>query len=239
MEFKEFKKIPRFSREIIVTEKIDGSNGQIFIYSPKDKLRFPFSDESNIPSQDFIDGFCIYVHPENPHVDEEDKLYLFAGSRNRWLKIGKQSDNHGFASWVKEHGAELVMLGEGRHFGEWYGKGINRGYGLEGKRFALFNVSKWHDKRLEKRLIKVDEKTGEQTFTEVAPDCCEVVPILWEGIFDTHQINMSIHLLKANGSYAVLGYMNPEGICVYHTASGQYFKKYILNDEKHKGEKSF
>jgi hypothetical protein len=108
MEFKDFRKIPRLSREIILSEKLDGSNGQIFIYSTKDKLRFPFSDESNIPSQDFIDEYCVYIHPENPHVEEDDKLYLFAGSRNRWLKIGKQNDNYGFASWVKEHGAELV-----------------------------------------------------------------------------------------------------------------------------------
>jgi hypothetical protein len=30
-EFKEFKKIPRLSREIIITEKIDGTNGVIYI----------------------------------------------------------------------------------------------------------------------------------------------------------------------------------------------------------------
>jgi hypothetical protein len=233
MRFVEFKKIPRLSRDVIISEKLDGSNAQVFIYS-KNKLRFPFSDESNICSQDFIDEYCVYVHPENPHVDEEDKFYLFAGSRNRWLKIGKQSDNHGFASWVKEHGAELVMLGEGRHFGEWYGKGINRGYGLEGKRFALFNVSKWHDKRLEKRLINVDEKTGEQTFTEVAPDCCEVVPILYQGDFCTQTINGVLDILKTVGSKAVPGYNLPEGIVILHTASNHLYKKTIENDQKPK-----
>jgi hypothetical protein len=235
MEFKEFKKIPRLSREIIISEKIDGSNGQIFIYSPKDKLRFPFSDERDIPSQEFIDEYCVYIHPENPHVEEDDKLYLFAGSRNRWLKIGKQSDNHGFASWVKEHGAELVMLGEGRHYGEYYGKSIQRGYGLDHKRFALFNVSKWHDKRLEKRLISVNEKTGEETYTEVAPDCCEVVPILYEGEFCTETINGVLGILKTVGSKAVPGFMKPEGICIFHTAAGQYFKKTIENDSQPKG----
>jgi len=235
MEFKDFRKIPRLSREIIISEKLDGSNGQIFIYSTKNKLRFPFSDESNIPSQDFIDEYCVYIHPENPHVEEDDKLFLFAGSRNRWLKIGKQNDNHGFASWVKEHGAELVMLGEGRHYGEYYGKSIQRGYGLDHKRFALFNVSKWHDKRLEKRLISVDEKTGEETYTEVAPDCCEVVPILYEGMFDTEVIDASIEGLKRNGSKAVPGYFDAEGICVFHTAAGQYFKKTLVGDDKPKG----
>ena len=235
MEFKDFRKIPRLSREIIISEKLDGSNGQIFIYSTKNKLRFPFSDESNIPSQDFIDEYCVYIHPENPHVEEDDKLYLFAGSRNRWLKIGKQSDNHGFASWVKEHGAELVMLGEGRHYGEYYGKSIQRGYGLDHKRFALFNVSKWHDKLSEKRLISVDEKTGEETYTEVAPDCCEVVPILYEGMFDTEVIDASIEGLKRNGSKAVPGYFDAEGVVIYHCAAGQYFKKTLVGDDKPKG----
>ena len=76
MDFVDFRKIPRFSREVLVSEKIDGSNGQIFIYSKANKLKFPFSDESNICSEDFIDEYCVYVHPENPHVDEEDKIYL-------------------------------------------------------------------------------------------------------------------------------------------------------------------
>ena len=30
-EFQEFRKIPRLSREIIITEKIDGTNGLIYI----------------------------------------------------------------------------------------------------------------------------------------------------------------------------------------------------------------
>ena len=237
MDFVDFRKIPRFSREVLVSEKIDGSNGQIFIYSKANKLKFPFSDESNICSEDFIDEYCVYVHPENPHVDEEDKIYLFAGSRNRWLKIGKQSDNHGFASWVKEHGAELVMLGEGRYFGEFYGKGIQQTYGLDHKRFALFNVSKWHDARLEKRLISVNEQTGEETYTEVAPNCCEVVPILYEGMFDTQVIEYYLDKLAREGSRAVPGYLDAEGMCIFHTASGHYYKKTLQNDEKHKGEK--
>ena len=30
-EFQEFKKIPRLSRDIIITEKLDGTNGVIYI----------------------------------------------------------------------------------------------------------------------------------------------------------------------------------------------------------------
>jgi hypothetical protein len=221
MEFKEFKKIPRFSREIIVTEKIDGSNGQIFIYDSDDELRFPYIDESNIPSKAFIQEYSLA---------EKDGLYLFAGSRNRWLKCGGKNDNHAFAFWVVQNAEELFQLGPGRHYGEWYGKGIQRGYGLEEKRFSLFNVSKW---------VSMDVSDSYQSLKlnqQYCPKCCEVVPILYEGLIDTEVINTVLDNLRKGGSYAVPQFMNPEGIVIFHTASGQYFKKTIENDEKHKGE---
>jgi hypothetical protein len=59
MQFQEFRKIPRFSREVLVTEKIDGSNGQIFIYNSEIELLFPYSDETNIPSKKFINEYCL------------------------------------------------------------------------------------------------------------------------------------------------------------------------------------
>jgi len=223
MKFIEFKKIPRLSRDIIISEKLDGSNGQIVVMT-KEKIILE-CEKCDYTSDDFIEKFCLYIHPENPHVEESDKLYLFAASRNRWLTTGKQNDNHAFAYWVQEHGAELVMLGEGRHFGEWYGKGIQRGYGLEEKRFALFNVSKWQNRGL--RLI--DDKQ------QYAPVPCEVVPILYDGPFDTNCIDRTIAELALEGSVAVPGYMNPEGICIYHTAAGQYFKKTLVGDDKPKG----
>jgi len=36
------------------------------------------------------------------------------------------------------------------------------------------------------------------------------------------------------GSYIVKGFMNPEGIIIYHKASGQLFKKTVIDDEKPK-----
>lgn len=221
MKFVEFKKIPRLSREVLVTEKIDGSNGQIVILN-REKIIHE-CEGCDYTSQDFIDNYCLYIHPENPHVDEEDKLYVFAASRNRWLQIGKQTDNNAFATWVKENALELIKLGEGRHFGEYYGKGINRGYGLDHKRFALFNVSKWSNQN--EPLIE---------WQSYCPKCCEVVPTLYVGDFDTNVINAKITELKTLGSRAVPGYFNAEGICIFHTAAGQYFKKTIENDEKPK-----
>jgi len=230
MEFKEFKKIPRLSRDIIVTEKIDGSNGQICITDfsmDEDYCDRVFIDNEttsitlNSLGYDFVNNFCL----GKKQLSEYHYLYMFAGSRNRWLQIGKQTDNMAFATWVKENAEQLFELGKGCHYGEWYGKGIQRGYGLEEKRFALFNVSKWQNKN----LPLVDEKQ------KYPPSCCEVVPILYEGEFCTETINVVLGFLIVAGSRAVPGYMNPEGIVVFHTASGQYFKKTILNDEKPKG----
>lgn len=170
-EFHGFNKIARLSREIICTEKIDGTNGLIYI-----------DENSNI----------------------------FAGSRNRWLN--EHSDNHGFYHWVIGNKEELLKLGKGYHYGELWGKGINRGYGLEEKRFSLFNTSRWTD-------------------DNVRPKCCYVVPILYDGEFDTERIARVLLALQETGSYASPGFTDPEGIIIYHTVANIYFKKTILNDE--------
>lgn len=173
-DFIPFPKIPRLSREIIVTEKIDGTNSQVFI--------------------------------------GEDGT-IMAGSRNRWLTI--EQDNFGFARWVAEHEAELRALGPGRHFGEWWGSGIQRGYGLEKgeKRFSLFNVSRWDEAR---------------------PACCGVVPTLYRGEFDQQEITLALEYLRANGSVASPGFMKPEGIIVFHVAANMGFKKTLEKDEEPK-----
>lgn len=175
--FAPFPKIARLSREIIITEKIDGTNAQILI------------------------------------TDEGEVL---AGSRNRWLTPGKQ-DNFGFAAWVEANREELLKLGPGRHFGEWWGCGIQRGYGLAEKRFSLFNVAKWAD-------------------DAVRPACCSVVPVIYRGIFLMSAIDLAINMLSVSGSVAQPDFPDPEGIVIFHTASGQLFKKTIKGDEKPKGQ---
>lgn len=171
MEFVSFKKIPRLNREIIITEKIDGTNAQI----------------------------CI--------TEEGDFL---VGSRNRW--ITPEDDNAGFARWAHANKEELMKLGVGSHYGEWYGQGIQRKYGLTEKRFALFNTARWAD-------------------DEVRPKCCGVVPILYQGVFAEYKIQECLDTLDEDGSYAVPGFMKPEGIVIYHTALGGYFKVTLENDE--------
>jgi hypothetical protein len=179
MDFREFNKIPRLSREMFITEKIDGTNGCIGI----DVLTGEFQ----------------------------------VGSRSRW--ITPEDDNFGFAKWAYAHKDELVAgLGDGVHFGEWWGSGIQRGYGLPKgeKRFSLFNISRWAD-------------------DAVRPACCHVVPTLYKGMFDTDVIKSTLWLLEQSGSMASLGFKPAEGIVIYHVAANMYFKKTILHDESPKG----
>jgi len=178
MDFVEFRKIPRLSRQCVITEKIDGTNGVV-------------------------------------HIGESGEFLI--GSRTRW--ITPQDDNYGFAKWCEANKEELLKLGVGTHYGEWWGQGIQRNYGLKEKRFSLFNVSRWED-------------------DTIRPACCGVVPVLFRGIFDTGIIDNVLKNLANDGSVAAPGFMRPEGVVIFHTASGNLFKKTIERDEYHKGEQS-
>lgn len=163
-EFMEFPKMFRLFRDIVITEKIDGTNAQILV--------------------------------------QEDGTVL-AGSRTRW--ITPENDNFGFAAWVRDHADELRGLGIGRHFGEWWGRGIQKGYGLDHRRFSLFNVSRWAD-------------------DSVRPACCHVVPTLYTGPFSEDIIVETANTLHSQGSVASPGFMAPEGIVVFHVQSMHLYK---------------
>lgn len=141
------------------------------------------------------------------------------GSRTRWL-TSETGDNHGFLLWAMTNKDELMSLGVGRHFGEWWGSGIQRGYGLQKgeKRFSLFNTHKWSD------------ALGQR------PACCSVVPVLFNGLFTTYDADEAIVKLRGDGSAAAPGFMQPEGIIIYHHAANIYFKKTLSRDDEWKGK---
>ena len=174
--FTPFPKIPRLKRDIVITEKINGTNSTVW-----------------------IDG-------------EGD---VWAGSKNRW--VTPEDDNYGFARWVAQHTQEFSEMGPCLLHGEWWGQGIQCGYGLTEKRFSLFNVGRWEGKAL--------------------PECVSLVPVLYQGPFGDDPIRAALSFLTAYGSVASPGFMNPEGIVIFHTASGMLFKQTIKNDEKPKGSK--
>jgi hypothetical protein len=150
---------------------------------------------------------------------------IVAGSRSRW--ISPADDNFGFARWAEEHADELIAgLGPGRHFGEWWGAGIQRRYGLTEKRFSLFNVSRWGD----------DAQARNPLLTP-RPACCHVVPVLYRGLFKTEAVDMALGMLDVTGSQAAPGFMNPEGIVIWHEAARVLFKK-TIGDDGHKGQRA-
>lgn len=197
VEFVEFPKIARLSRQCIVTEKIDGTNGMI----------------------------CI-----------TESGAMLVGSRTRW--ITPENDNYGFAAWARDNRDELLKLGPGRHYGEWWGNGIQRGYGLPkgDKRWSLFNVSRWCLAGETPQRIPTGDPRIEK-YQEVLPACCHLVPVIWRNInFDMLDYGQVISALREYGSHAAPGFMKPEGIVVFHVSGNVGFKKTIEKDEAHKSQ---
>ena len=204
MEFTPFPKIPRLSRDMVVTEKLDGTNASVLIA--------PTSSTSAL---------------DTLAISKDGSHYMLAGSRTRWLDTSSAGDNFGFAKWVQANAEDLFSLGPGHHFGEWWGQGIQRRYGLQEKRFSLFNVGRWYDR----------DAPGAEDLSDrvLAPACCRVVPILLEGPFDTHRVQTALSHLGAGGSCAAPGFANPEGVIVYHVGAGRMFKKTFEGDAAGKG----
>lgn len=194
MDFQPFPKIARiFKHDIVITEKLDGTNAQVSI-----------EQTGSIP----------VIKSESVCYIQNDigSFEIRAGSRNKW--IHPKQDNYGFANWVWSNAEELVRLGPGNHFGEWWGNGIQRNYSQTKKNFSLFNVSKWSEDR---------------------PKCCDVVPVLYKGVFHTEIVKKCLRDLEKTGSVASPGFMKPEGIIIFHEASGHLYKYTI--DDSYKGEK--
>jgi hypothetical protein len=194
-EFKEFDKIPRLNREVTITEKIDGTNACVVV----------------------VDEPITYRWWQFPKTEATERR-VYAQSRNRLLT--PDNDNAGFCKWVESHSEELKNLGPGYHYGEWWGLGIGRKYGMKEKVFNLFNVYRWN----------VGTGGG-----DVPPACCRVVPVI--PFHKLEDVSLALGWLKAYGSAAAPSFMDPEGICIWHDAAKHYFKVTIKGDESRKGQK--
>lgn len=210
INFTSFGKIPRlyaYTKGIVITEKIDGTNGAVRINR--------LEDEADKPrGQVLVDnGDGIYaVAAQSRNRDLMMEPVHFSEAEDNWRK----RDNAGFAAWVWENAYGLVRdLGEGLHFGEWWGQGINRAYGLDHKRFSLFNTERWKGAVLEVPQLGV-------------------VPILYEGQFDEAQIEIAERQLLEEGSRAAPGFTRPEGLMMFHQASNHLYK--IPFDQTPKGK---
>ena len=214
IEFAGWPKTPRLFRDITITEKIDGTNAAIHIAEYEGTEPFSHNQREL--------GAVATVHP----LDGKP-LLVGAQSRNRLIFPG--ADNAGFAGWVSENASELAaLLGVGTHYGEWWGSGIQRGYGLTKgeKRFSLFNVHRYGK-------VLSPENTSEPR--SLLPEL-GVVPVLYQGPFSHNRINHCIETLREKGSEAApLFEGDPEGVVVYHSASRQVYKVLLENDEMPKG----
>lgn len=173
-EHKKFDKIYRYQEQkVVVTEKLDGTNGLVF-------------------------------------VDLETDTVL-AGSRNRW--ITPEDDNYGFAKFVQENREDLKLLGDGYHYGEWWGQGIQRRYDMDRKVFSLFNAIRWQEER---------------------PICCDVVPLVFCGTQAEYDVAFEEDIKHRPSTAAQLyqkNYENVEGYIIWLVGTQKYMK-HIINGEK-------
>ena len=199
LEFTSFPKVPRLVKPMVLTEKIDGTNGQIVFINQEDIT----SEQDQVRA----DKFSIKVLDFG-----REKVYVLAGSRNKYLKV--TDDNFRFAHWVHSYAQELFdALGEGRHYGEWFGKRIQRGYGLDAQYFALFNVGRYGYYGY---CPKAEDFYGVPGLT--------VVPTLYQGEFNLGTVEAVHADLMETGSRAAAGFDRPEGVMVFHEAARQLFK---------------
>jgi hypothetical protein len=207
IEHTPWPKIPRLNREMTITEKIDGTNAAVGI----ERLGSHYTQ-----SEAEADGFTSFIATE----DEWEPYLVYAQSRKKIITVGQ--DNAGFARYVHENAAQLVaVLGDGLHFGEWWGSGINRNYGLPKgeKRFSLFNTLRY----------------GKEEFDLTQVPGLSTVPVLYRGAFDSATVRTTVNGLAQHGSVASPGFMSPEGVIVFHMAARLPFKVTIEDDEKPKG----
>lgn len=194
MEFRAWPKTPRLFKDIVITEKIDGTNACVIIRKDPGPMAWSIQSEKQV-----------VVHTET------DTEHFTVGAQSRNRLIHPEQDNAGFAAWVWENAEILAKtLGEGYHYGEWWGSGIQRGYGRTTKSFSLFNTHRWSGLVSNFGLMSV--------------------PVLYKGPFEEEVIETVLRDLQVNGSKASPEFPAPEGIIVYHTASKQVYKVTLDGD---------
>ncbi len=130
------------------------------------------------------------------------------GVQSRKRLITPEDDNFGFAQWVEDNKEDLVGLGDGYHYGEWAGLGIQKNpHNIIGRKFFLFNTFRWNPNNPNR------------------PDCCDVVPVLYEGLIDETTIPELLVSLTDNAGQDE----TPEGVVVRYHAFGSYTKHTIIS----------
>lgn len=164
-------------------------------FKPWEKI--PRENPFNATISEKIDGTnaCIII------IDGE-----IVGTQSRKRLITVEDDNFGFAQWVDENKDDIVNLGDGYHYGEWAGPGIQKNpHNLDQKRFFLFNTFRWNPNNPNR------------------PECCDVVPVVYQGVIDGDTISNALKELAENAGENE----KPEGLVVYYHAFRKYTKHTI------------
>jgi hypothetical protein len=216
VEFIKWDSTARLFRDVIITEKLDGTNACVVIE------RIDPSESKPMPNRAL-------------RVLNQDGIHyaVYAQSRNRL--ITPDSDNAGFAKWVEKNYQELFyVLGEGRHYGEWWGQGIGRKYDMKDKVFSVFNTAAWYSENMGTVATRADRAM--QVKANI-----EAVPVIAQIQFNEEEIRRHAENLYQRGSVATLThtgerFAKPEGICIYHKAADTVFKYTFDNNDRHKWE---
>lgn len=217
VEFEPWPNTARLFRDVTITEKLDGTNACVIF--------------KHVP-EGGVEGDPITV------FDNKEGVYaVYAQSRNRL--ITPSADNAGFARYVKTFAPELFhVLGEGRHYGEWWGHRIGRKYDMPVRVFSTFNTAAWYKTGpdgLDSRATRAREMR-DGFGLEVS-----VVPVLFQGVFSEEVVRDYADQLRLHGSFATNPYtgenfLDPEGICIYHKQMDRVFKYTFDGNDKHKWE---
>lgn len=212
IQFEGWPKTERLSNTLIaITEKIDGTNAAVVI-------------ERVDPDSP------LFVPDTHAKVVQVRGEWFSVGAQSRKRLIHPASDNYGFARWAWDNAVELAdLLGPGRHFGEWWGLGIQRAYGMDRKVFSLFDQHRWSG---------VSEVRDEWR-----PRAREIsmttVPLLYTGKLRLEVIDFMVGLLGDAGSFASpewgSTFDRPEGVVTHFPRLDVRLKSFVENDDTPKG----
>ncbi len=166
-------------------------------------MTIEFKAWEKIPREDpFLVTISEKIDGTNACILIQEGSIVAVQSRTRF--ITPEDDNYGFAAWVESHKEDLIRLGDGYHYGEWAGPGIQKNpHALTEKKLFLFNTFRWNPNNPNK------------------PICCDVVPVLFQGIMTGDTIPLLLDQLNnREGQIA-------EGVVVYYHAFRKYTKHTI------------
>src|ERR1019366_8363497 len=92
LEFKEFGKIARLNRDIVITEKIDGTNACVVI-------------KEVVLGREYVDEY------ERPTLELNFDTGVYeVGAQSRSRALTVENDNYGFAKWVLKNKEALIEV---------------------------------------------------------------------------------------------------------------------------------